>query len=130
MAGICAEKAGIQGYSSVRFSNWEIWDYYNFCWFREIAILHKADFVVREIYYYDKFINRHTFNFNSWQRNDLYNTLEFAQQRVNVENHANEFIGYPMVYKCSKTTWKRIRARCMYKHIVNWKIPLDKIIDI
>lgn len=95
-----------------------------------MTILHKADFVVRELYYYDKFINSHSFAFADWQRQDLSRSLMFAQQRANDRNEAPQFIGYPMLYKCSTSTWDLEKAKCLYKHIVKWKIPRDKIIDI
>ncbi|XP_067949450.1 beta-1,3-galactosyltransferase 5-like [Watersipora subatra] len=128
--GICAEKAGIDGYSNLRFSNWEIWDYYNYCWAREMVTLHNADFAVRELYYYDKLINTHSFDFYSWGRKDLLQSLLFMQQKSNKLNEAAEFIGYPMRYRCSNSTWSLERTKCLYKHIVQWKIQNDRILDM
>ena len=95
-----------------------------------MTILHKADFAVRELYYYDRFLNSHSFDFELWQRGDILKTFMFAQKKPNKDNDVDEFIGYPMIYKCSESTWELEKARCLYKHLVNWKVPRRKIIDI
>lgn len=95
-----------------------------------MTILHKADFAVRELYYYDRFINTNHFDFKSWEREDIYSDMIYTQKAIKRNNEANEFVGYPMVYQCSKNTWRRERVRCLYKHTVKWKVPLEQIIDI
>lgn len=130
LTGLSAEKAGLVAYSNLRYANWEIWDYYDFCWAREQVILHKADFAIRELFYYDKYINSHAFDFDKWQRKDLYQQFVFTQKKSNKKNEAEEFFGYPLIYKCSPNTWANERSKCLYKHLVNWKIPLDKVISI
>lgn len=130
MTGICAEEAGVIGHSNLRYSNWEVWDYYNYCWAREMTTLHKADLAIRELYYYDKFINTNAYDFKLWDRKDVVDDMMFAQKKAKKNNDPPEFIGYPMLYRCSRNTWRNEKLRCLHKQVVNWRISPKQIIDI
>lgn len=95
-----------------------------------MTILHKADYSVRELYYYDRYINTYQFNFKSWERPDIIDEMIYSQKKAKQDNIPFEYIGYPMIYKCSKHTWQIEQTKCMYKHTVKWKIPQHRIITV
>lgn len=95
-----------------------------------MTILHKADFSIRELYYFDRYFNTHNFDFESWDRSDIVGEMPYAQKKHQEDNIPFEYIGYPLIYKCDKDTWEDEKIKCMYKHTVKWKIPEHRIITI
>ena len=121
--GICIKEARITPYSNLRFSNFEVWDYYHYCWAREMITLHKAYFTIRELYYFDRFINTNRFDFEAWDRKDLAPAPYYLDEM-------NPETGQMSIHNCPKEIWAKEKVKSLYRHLVKWRIPRTQIITI